>query len=197
MTARFVIVLAAAWGIFVSGCRNKLAPVPNADIAIFDVVLSDLIGNKDIVPRGFSPVVEPFQIVVDDKTRAASTLITLLDNTRGNPAWKVPLDIRTDLKRRNRKGTSLSLAHYHPATPNILVRDLDKIDQGDGFFGAFPDAACYVKPWLPGYSPDGQSALFYFFVGPSVDHHGCLGYYLVKKVDGHWEIVWRYIGYVY
>ena len=187
---RLIVVFGFAISIVLPGCHKELAPVPVADTAIFDVVLSDLIGNEDLGDasrRG-----KTSQIVVSDKTSPGGTLANLLSNNSANPAWKVPLEVRADLKGRNRKGTSWSLALYQPATPNILVRDLARIQRGNEFWDGFPYARCYVYPGLPGYSSDGQRALLPFMVGPAP--HGLLRcYYLLTKVDRRWEIVWRFI----
>jgi hypothetical protein len=46
---------------------------------------------------------------------------------------------------------------------------------------------------LPGYSRDGLTALVDFTFGPTP--HGAVGFYLLKKVKGRWEIVECEIGY--
>jgi len=181
----FVPVLA----ILTSGCGTNLAPVPKADTEIYDVVLSDLIGNKDFDLGWVRSRGEKFQIVVGDRTCKGGTLQNLLRDHPSNPAHEVPLEIRADLKRRNPKGASWSLAFYQPETPNILVRDLTRIQPEDAFWDDFPHARCYVEVHLPGYSSDGRTALLSFFLGPAPG--GLLGYYLLKIVHGHWEVVWR------
>ena len=201
MNARALVISVLFLGILVPGCRNKSAPNPkhvrqggimSIDGEILDAVLSDLIGNRDFNPDRGGNGAKKSEIVLDDKTFGGMSN-HLLHNASCNPCKEVPLEIRDDLVRRNPKGTQWSLALYHPARSNVRVRDLSGIDQVLEFGQAFPDAVCFVNPYLPGYSSDKRTALFACHVGPTP--HGAMGYYLLKKVHGRWEIVWRFIGY--
>jgi hypothetical protein len=96
--------------------------------------------------------------------------------------------MRNDLVRRNPREGHFSLVRYHPSNPTFLVRDLNRIDDLE-FWAEYPDARGYVSPMLPGYSLDGLTACLFFRFGPTP--HGALGCYLLRRVKGRWEVVWR------
>jgi hypothetical protein len=55
----------------------------------------------------------------------------------------------------------------------------------------YPGAHRWAAPTLPGYSPDGQTALVAFWCGPSP--HGAFGIYVLRLANGKWEIRWRHV----
>ncbi len=165
------------------------------DDDIFDIVLSDLIENKEFDPATGGRRVEKRQIVLGDTTRVGFGRI---GETRfGLDKWcrdkGVPLEVQDDLSIRNAKGKRFVLARYQPSNPNILVRALRPIDRDLEFSARFPDARGYVETYLPGYSRDGATALVVFTFGPTP--HGAMGCYLLGKMEGQWEILERLCGY--
>jgi hypothetical protein len=160
------------------------APPPlraNTDHDLFDIVLTDLIQEFRQAGGGAGP--RPFQILIGDRTPGA---IRELEKALGEHSKELPEEIRADLVHRNPERTPYSLSRYQPSNPDILVHDLRPVDTMLGFDRQFPNAVGFVVPFLPGYSADGRTALFYFYYGPNM--HGASGYYLLRKVKGRWEI---------
>jgi hypothetical protein len=171
------------------------APPPRSaspDHEIFDVVLLDLIADPEFHTATGAGGVKASRIVMGDTT-AGWISPEVLESDSYSTKRTIPPDIRDDLMRRNPRHRRYVLAQYHPSSPNILMRDLRRVEQDLGFSAQFPDARGYVNPQLPGYSRDGLTACFRFGFGPTV--HGAVGLYLLKKVNGRWEIVWKYFGY--
>jgi hypothetical protein len=113
-----------------------------------------------------------------------------LDIDNGDPR-KIPAGVLSDFYRRNRV-RSLSLADFRPANPNVLVRDLDGLFGRDpfGFERRYTKAWGYVRPHLPGYSKDGDSAFVIFDGGPN-GMHGLNWYYMLGWEGGRWVVRWR------
>ncbi len=173
----------------------ELAPQPlsaSVDHDIFDIVVADLLDNEEFDPAVGGRRVAKSEIVLGDTTaRGSSNAGVNLDS------WirekKISRDVLDDLLARNPNGRRYSLARYYPSNPNILVRTLSRVDMDLGFSFQFPKARGYVETRLPGYSRDGLTALVSFSFGPTA--HGAVGFYLLKKVAGRWEIIERSIGY--
>lgn len=167
----------------------------NTDHDLFDIVLTDLIDNKDFYPATVGRGVEKRQIVFGNMTEVGLTHVEWLqDKWIGEK--NVASEIKDDLLSRNPRYKRFILAHYQPSNPDILVRDLSQIDQGVGFTSQYPKARGYVEANLPGYSRDGRTAVVLFTSGPRA--HPDLGYadtgtYLLRKLKGRWEIVERSI----
>jgi hypothetical protein len=167
----------------------------NTDYELFDIVLSDVIENKDFELATGGLGVEKPQIVFCNTTRPG----------RGHLNWEldtwiraetVPSEIRDDLWKRNPPDKRFLLARYHPTNPDILVRNRSRIDRDLGFYSQFPKACGYVEANLPAYSRDGRTAVVRFTSGPSA--HADVGYadrgrYLLRKRNGRWEIIERSI----
>lgn len=73
------------------------------------------------------------------------------------------------------------------------MKNLKEIDSMHDLLARFPRARGCVRAHLPGYSRDGLTAIMRFGFGPT--QHGAMGYYLLKKVGGRWEIIGRSIEY--
>jgi hypothetical protein len=85
-----------------------LAPSPttaNTDHDLFDIVLTDLIGELRPAGGGTGPT--PFQILISDRTRGS---VRKLEEALGERIKDVPAEIRADLVHRNRERTHYSLA---------------------------------------------------------------------------------------
>jgi hypothetical protein len=200
MTKRALVISFLLISSLVSGCREAVSPKPTqirqqgrieVDDGIFDTVLSDLLRYEDFTPavgelRGKS------QIVLSERTYGGLSN-GFLENGCSNPIKEVPSEIRVDLIRRNPKGMRWPLTHYRPTNPDIVVRHLSQADPESEFKEVFPDARGYVETYLPGYSSDRQTALIAFRFGPTA--HDAVGYYLLKNVEGRWEIIWRSLSY--
>lgn len=152
---------------------------------LLEVVLSDLAVIKD--HQYF--VGGAYQIVVGDRASPHDSKRRLETVLEDRDKY-FPEEIKADLMSRNPKGKKYSMAWYQPSNPNILVLDTGAIDD-DSYSRQFPNARGYILPLLPGYSHDGRMASVVFICGPSL--HGSLGYYLLRKVNGHWEIDLRII----
>jgi len=162
----------------------------NTDDDLFDIVLLDLIDNKEFEPATGGRGAPKHQIVFGRTTEVGFTKLPF-DLDQWFREKKIPPDIREDLLSRNPRRTRHFLARYQPSNPKILVRDLSRIDQDLGFSAQFPDARGYVESMLPGYSRDGRKAVVLFSFGPTP--HGASGCYLLVKANGRWEIKERLI----
>jgi len=167
----------------------------NTDHHLFDIVVSDLIENKDFYPTAGGRGVEKPQIVFGDMTGVGFSELGWNLET-----WirekNVPFEIKDDLLKRNPRYQGYILASYHASNPAILVRDLSQIDQDLGFTSQFPKARGYVEANLPAYSRDGRTAVVLFNSGPSAHPDVGIadsGYYLLRKLKGRWEIIERSI----
>jgi hypothetical protein len=110
------------------------------------------------------------------------------------------VELGDDLERRN-PDKLISLAGYKSPSPKILVENLIAPSPGkknpkertiDYRFRlkVLPHGSHFLIAWLPGYSKDGNTAVFRAFFGPTM-HGATLTYKLAKK-DGKWTVVWRY-----
>jgi hypothetical protein len=166
----------------------ELAPPPrgaNTDHDLFDIVFTDLIENTESGNAGGRTAPKMFRILVDATSYVVKT--ELLEEALGDQTKNVPPEIRADLVSRNSHRYGYSLARYQPSNPNILVRDLGSRDFSMAFDVQYPNALGHVNPTLPGYSRDGHMALIYF--GCSLSPNADIGYYLLRKVKGRWEII--------
>jgi hypothetical protein len=192
-----ISVAAAILGGVVGWLREKgwlrtpieLAPAPqwvNADHDIFDIVLSDLLGDPEFQPVGDDLNPKRTQIVFGDKTH-----VWPADRRPGDAALQpikgVPAEVLTDLENRNAKGSAYSLLHYKPSNRNIIMQDMSELKRPVPFMDQRPAARGFVLAGLPGYSHDGRTALFCFRPGPYLKAFD--GYYVLKKVNGRWEII--------
>lgn len=170
--------------ILAAGCgKREPTPITSVDCEIFEIVLTDLITRDEYVD--YPAWREAKKIVVSDKIFGFGGI---------SLCGRVSPELLADIMRRNPKGLRQSLRQYNPKNPNILVRDLTGVDGEFGFSPVLEGARGYVVPFLPGYSKDGQTACFCFGFGPSP--HGAVGFYILKKQDGHWTIVERHAAYL-
>ncbi len=171
------------------------APQPRSvsvDHEIYDVVLTDLLEYQEFDPATHGGGVKKTKIVLSDTSEGQLDDDFILHGFYAGQEKDVPSDVRRDLPRRNPERTRYSLTGYRPSNPSILLRDLSH-SRGFEFGDEFPDARGYVVPHLPGYSEDGRTAVFLFSFGPTA--HGAVGFYLLRKENGRWEIVLRHLGY--
>ena len=186
--------------VFVAGCRGN-PPAPgryapgdaghNLDHGVLDAALSDLLESPDFLRPGLS---RP-RIVLGDATLPSGAGASTCS---GNDADKgVPEDALQDLRSRNPKGTSYSLAAYRPTDPRVVVADLGPVfrrdPEGDAVYASYPDARGYVQPLLPGYSRDGRTAVFRFSFGPT--GHWGFGSYRLDREGGRWAVTSRFLFY--
>jgi hypothetical protein len=167
----------------------ELAPPPrwaNTDHDIFDIALTDLIENKEFGIVGGGTVPRKFQMLIGHRTYGPLTT-RRLEAALADHVKDVPAEIVADLVHRNPERNGYSLARYQPSNPDIVVEDTDGLPLMVDFERLFPKARGCVLPFLPGYSRDGHMSLFFFACEPSL--HGAAGYYLLRKVNGRWEII--------
>jgi hypothetical protein len=170
------------------------AQLVSSDHEIFDILLLDLIGNKDFTPATGGRGVKKSQIVFDGTTVGGIGYAWAEACCGDDVRKKIPRDVRYDVLKRNPDGKRYSLALYHPSNPNILLVDLRPTDLDFlEFCRQYPNARGYVEAYLPGYSPNGQEAVVLFRCGPT--EHGAQGAYFLIKTSGRWEIAWRDIYY--
>jgi hypothetical protein len=175
------------------------APVTEDDFKILDVVLVDLLDFEDF--KTFSPT----KIILDPMTAGHFDLRDqhqLDSEIYSNKEKTIFVELGDDLRRRNPEKKLISLAGYKSPGPKILVEKLIAPSPGeknpeagaiDYRYRIFdlPHASHYVIAWLPGYSKDGNTAVFRAFFGPTM-HGATLNYKLAKK-DGKWTVVWRFV----
>jgi hypothetical protein len=105
-----------------------------------------------------------------------------------------PVNNTTDAK--GRQPARLGWAGFKSGNKQIVISSLDiaairKKDFG-WFWEEFPHAKGVVWVWLPGYSPDGQTALVELLTGPAEVH--LVGAYVLTKKKGKWVIKEHYLG---
>jgi hypothetical protein len=177
---------------FPGECDEPADDEPKAsttDLEILEVVLLDLIGNKEFRPlTGHDG--KKTQIVLVDETVGPSGFVS--DDQLDSLKWFIREEIRADLRQRNPK-TLISLADFVPTSDKILVEDLKGLDVGTDFKKKYPDARGHVKAWLPGYSEDGKEAVVMLFCGPTP--HGATATYMLVNKDGPWKVKRRNVAY--
>lgn len=196
-SVRAMIVTVAIAAVFMAGLISfsrsegwlrrpiEVAPPPrwaNTDFDLFDVVFSDL--NEGWRSGEADP--KKSRILVDARTYRPN--IDLLEDALGDRIKDVPEEIRADLVARNSRKGGYSLARYLPSNPDILVQDMDSRPRDVPFKDYYPGVRGYVFPTLPGYAHDGRMALV-CFGGSLSTGRDTLGYYLLRKVKGRWEII--------
>jgi hypothetical protein len=179
------------------------APFTEDDFKVLDVVLVDLLDFKDF---GMS---SPTKIILDPMTVGDFNDFEERQFNGEVKGYKEQDDCKElgdDLRRRNPE-KPIPLTGYKSPSPKILVEKLisEKIfspSTGEylteeaankyRFRMSGPhDGSGYVIAWLPGYSKDGNTAVFRAYCGPSA-HGATLTYKLAKK-DGKWMVVWRFV----
>ena len=187
------IGLLAAIAAVLAGVPLPPPVISDDDKAVIEVVLRDMIDYDDVGPAVAERKMS--SIVLVNKTYGSPDgLIFLSDaqldgegHEKGEKA--ISADLRAELARRNPK-EPISLAGFTPASSKILVKGEKAV--GD-FRQVFPDAKVYVVAWLPGYSKDGQSAVFRACFGPTA--HGATVTYMLLKKAGRWRVAWRATAY--
>jgi hypothetical protein len=125
-------------------------------------------------------------------------------NQEANPdkGWSVSVELQDDLRSRNRD-EPISLAGYKSPSRGILLEDLGARISREGLpkekaynlyrfqNTSLPNVSRFVIAYLPGYSKDGNTAIFRAYFGPTA--HGATLTYKVAKKDGKWTVVWRYV----
>ena len=167
--------------------RARTAGEVVRDNEIFDVVLPHLISNVDFKPAVGARAMEKRQIILDSMTSGGASGV-LVETSRLAVTRAVRSQLRDDSLRRNPPGHRISIAPYHPIDHDVVVRALG--DTNDDFnlefANRFPEARGYVQSWLPGFTEDGQTALFGFFYGP--EPHGGFGCYSLTRENGRWKV---------
>ena len=187
-------------GITVQEKSTPRAPVTEDDIKIFDAVLLNMLDDEKLWGD------RPFKIILDPMTAGeiGSLIQSEPDEEPDNvEKWVGSVGFREDLLRRNPEET-ISLAGYKPSSPKIVVEKLipqtisdfssgkvltEKEANRYRFSATLDCGGVFVVAWLPGYSKDGNTAVFRAWFGPTA-HGGTLTYKLVNK-DGKWTVVWR------
>jgi hypothetical protein len=169
----------------------RIAPQPlraNVDHEIFDIVLTDM-GSSEFRDQAKATPSEPSKVIVSAYTEEGRPEdITEIRGKLGE--WvkdgKIELDVIQNMNDRNPPRVRFSLSEYKPWHPRFVVKEIKSGEYGYSFGGP-GEITDWFEPQLPGYSKDGQSAIIRFSFGPTP--HGAVGYYLLKKVKGRWEIV--------
>jgi hypothetical protein len=166
----------------------ELAPLPpsaNTDHDLFDIVFSDLLENKELSDPDGGTSPQKTQILIDSRTYVVTT--RRLAQAIGDQAKKLPEELQADLVSRNSRQYGYSLARYQPSNPDILVDDMAAKYQTPAFGAEWPNVRGCVWPTLPGYSRDGRMALVFFACSLSGNNE--MGYYLLQKEKGRWQIM--------
>jgi hypothetical protein len=132
----------------------RRAPQPlraNVDHEIFDIVLSDLLVNKQIGFPGSRDGQKQAQIVLSAITDEGYPE-NLEDICGVLGGWisenKMDRDVLQNCADRNPPKVRFSLADYTPSTPSILVRVLGSNEYGFGFYDLHVGSA-WIEPQLP------------------------------------------------
>jgi hypothetical protein len=184
---------------FTSGCspwgasqslRARSAKETARDNEVLDVVLSDMADNVDFRPI-VSVATELRKIIVDDATYGGASR-RFLETTAITLTPDVRSQLRDDILRRNQPGQRISTASFQPKSPSVVVLALNARDVDIDFTDRFPDARGYVRPFLPGFTADGQTAVFACYFGPSP--HGAVGVYILTRENGSWKVKQKHLG---
>jgi hypothetical protein len=188
------------------GLPKDKAGEKRRDYAVLEAALNDLASPKNPEYKYRMKNVGPGkEIVLNVKTEVANRFTALflgLDRPNGNidgeDVRSIPVDIQEDFKRRSNRESG-SLADFKPASPKIIVENLDEmrrdfksiLDDGlNAIRKKYPNAWGYVWAYAPGYSKDGNSAVV-VFIEPGGPHGGDWVYLLNKK-GKRWEVAWRH-----
>jgi hypothetical protein len=179
------------------------APLTEDDFRILDVVLIDLLDFEDFIGSGRGN--DASKIVLDTMTVGDFSGSNEQQFTSEFNLYEGQADsggLGHDLSRRNPK-EPISLAGYKTPSPKILLEDQgalissqDDIPKEDAYnkyrfqYTPLPNVNRFVIAWLPGYSKDGNTAVFRAHFGPYI-HGATLTYKLARK-DGKWTVVWRF-----
>ena len=183
----------------VKAIEEKSTPqvrVTEEDFKILDVVLLDFLDFE-----GYK-ILHPTKIVLDPIT--AGDFDHAQENQLDVEALSarnqdISAELRGDLRRRNPE-KPISLAGYKSSSSRILLRKGNLTAPGEEITEAVAyarrfsiaegsEGSHFVIAWLPGYSKDGNSAIFRAFVGP-IGHKAEMTYKLDKK-EGKWLVGWR------
>ena len=181
--------LAAARGV-IPRPRARTAAETARDNEIFDAVLPHLISNVDFKPAVGDRAMEKRQIMFDDVTPGGASAV-LVETSRLAVTWAVRSQLRDDTVRRNPPGHRISVAPYQPVNRNVVIRAwaIPMTTINWSLLTASRMRAGFVQPWLPGFTEDGQTALFGFFYGP--EPHGGFGCYILIRENGRWKVKQR------
>ena len=72
---------------------------------------------------------------------------------------------------------------------SVVIADVDDLE--GKFHHVYRRAMAYFQAFVPGYSQDGQRAVFRAWIGPSP--HGATITYRLDLVNGAWKVAWREI----
>jgi hypothetical protein len=170
------------------------APVTEDDFKILDVVLVDLLEYKDFNTFSHKKDVST-DIILDTTTVGHSFYISqgqLDGEAYRDEEHAVSIELGDDLRKRNPK-EPISLAGYKSPSLKIVVKKTAVPAFGEEISEDGAKAKHYVTAWLPGYSKDGNTAVFRATFGPT-PHGATLTYKLAKK-DGKWTIIWRKVSF--
>jgi hypothetical protein len=179
------------------------APLTEDDFKILDVVLIDLLDFEDFIGSGRRN--DASKIVLDTITPGAFSGFNEhqfnleVNNYEGQADSG---ELGHDLSRRNPE-EPISLAGYKSPSPKILLEDQGALISSQDIpkekaYNLYrfqntplPNVSRFVIAWLPGYSKDGNTAVFRAHWGPYI-HGATLTYKLARK-DGRWTVVWRFV----
>jgi hypothetical protein len=201
MGRTLVGILSLATLVIVGGCNGcRVSTTPGArsaddavrDNEVIEAAMLDLVGNSDFSPVVHAGTPKKRQIILDDTT-LGGVGAWLLETKSLALSDPIRSQLRDDTLRRNPQGQRFSIATFRPADRNVAVLALNDRDLDIEFSDRFPDARGYVQSLLPGFSKDGQTALFGFYFGPTP--HGAFGIVILSRESGHWRVKQRFVGY--
>ncbi len=170
------------------------------DFAVLEAALNDF---ADRYP---DKSVAPVKLIVNDKTSLSGPFVSRIAEPIGQASAEdgddgrsIPKDLLDDLDRRGAL-KALSLADFRPASPSIIVDNLDAmletptsvLDVGEGAIRRkYPPPSRPLWPRAPGYSSDGNSAIVAF--GLPMGMHGADWVYLLSRKGTRWVVDWRHL----
>ena len=172
------------------------------DFAVHEAALNDLAGRNPTQDKSGSSV----KVIVNDKTSPSGPSLSRIAEPIGRASPEdgddvpnIPNDALEDLDRRGALA-AISLADFRPASPNIIVDNLDgmlekatnPLDAGVGeIFRKYPPPARPLWPRRPGFSKDGNSAIAVF--GLPMGAHGADWVYVLSRKGTRWVVESRHL----
>jgi hypothetical protein len=182
--------------VFSIASGRAIEKAEDRDVAILRCVLTNLLTNEDFPDyrKGYRQATN----IVLVKTSPAKHGLSKTQIKHDSSA-RFPLEEFENMLSRNSIPVTNTVRQVSFESfdfgPNVILADGDQIPSGRGreFDKRFPDAIGWIEAYLPGYSKDGNHALFRASKGPS--SHGAVVTAYLEKKENHWSVVWLKVTY--
>ncbi|HVT90934.1 MAG TPA: hypothetical protein VHD56_18925 [Tepidisphaeraceae bacterium] len=169
-------------------------PTGNDDLDITAVALTDFLHIPNVTNLTDK---SRTSLAVNKMTNGPSDLIAPAQLATELRRMVIPIGSIDSLQTRNQTPSEVS---WIPPGLAFFSSDLDALpheleELQTAFPAIYPKAIAGVWIWLPGYSEDGQYAIFRFSFAPTP--HGAIATYIMAKDDtGKWHMIDRKINYL-